>query len=126
MSLNRPTAAELITALREFLERDVAPQVSDATRFHLRVAGNVLGLLEREMAERPAADAHEIEGLRALLAREGALEELNAVLVERIRVGEFDEPAARRRLLAHLRGTTDAKLAIDNPKYAGNTAPTAA
>jgi hypothetical protein len=118
MALNRPTASELFAALREFLDRDVSPQVNDATRFHLRVAGNVLAMLEREMAQKPAADARELEALRALTGSDGTLGELNAALAERIRSGGFDEAMARRHLLAHLRATTDAKLAIDNPKYA--------
>jgi hypothetical protein len=118
MSLNRPTAAELLDALKEFLSRDVAPQVDAATQFQLRVASNVIAIVERELAQRPAADAAELDSLQALLGAPGSLENLNTRLVESIRKGDFDAPDAEQRLLAHLRVATAAKLAIDNPKWA--------
>jgi hypothetical protein len=122
MSLNRPTAAELLEAIAEFLARDVTPQVDAATQFQLRVASNVIAILSRELAQRPAADAAEHANLVALLGETGSAETLNARLVERIRAGHFDAPDAERRLLRHLRATTTDKLAIDNPRWAGGGA----
>ena len=40
---DRPTAAELVTAVREFLERDVMAATEGRVQFHTRVAVNVLG-----------------------------------------------------------------------------------
>lgn len=120
MALNRPTGAELLTALREFLEKSVAPQVDPATQFNLRIANNVLGIVERELAQKGPAEVTEIAGLTALLDGSGAGRDvgaLNRALVEKIRGGAFDAPAAQRTLLAHLKATTAAKLAIDNPRY---------
>ena len=120
MALNRPTGAELLAALREFLEKTVAPQVDGATQFNLRIANNALGIVERELAQRGPAEAAEIAGLRELLgtAGDGAdLRVLNQALVESIRAGAFDTPEAQPTLLAHLKATTAAKLAIDNPRY---------
>ena len=120
MALNRPMGGELLTALREFLEKTVAPQVDAATQFNLRIANNVLGIVERELAQKGPADEAEIAGVLVLLgeASRGAdLAALNHALVERIRSGAFDAPDARRAILAHLQATTAAKLAIDNPRY---------
>jgi hypothetical protein len=120
MALNRPTGAELLAALREFLEKTVAPQVDGATQFNLRIANNVLGIVERELEQRGPAGAAEVAGLRALLGKSSAgadLDALNQALVESIRAGAFDTTEARRPLLAHLKATTAAKLAIDNPRY---------
>ena len=120
MALNRPDGSDLIAALREFLDSDVAPQVDDATRFKLRIAANVLGIIERELTLRGPADAAELAGVSALLGEGAAgcgLADLNRILAGRIRAGAFDAPAARRQLLAHLKAATAAKLAIDNPRY---------
>ena len=122
MAVNRPSAAELLAAVREFLDKDVAPQVSGATQFHLRVAANVLAIVERELARKVPAEAAEVARLRTLVgAHDGGdadLSTLNRLLVDRIRAGAFDRPPGQRLLLAHLRATTTDKLAIDNPKYA--------
>ena len=120
MALNRPTGAELLAALREFLEKTVAPQVDGATQFNLRIANNVLGIVERELEQRGPAEAAEIAGLRELLgtAGDGAdLRVLNQALVEKIQSGDFDGGEAQRVLLRHLKAAGAAKLAIDNPRY---------
>ena len=117
MSVNRPTAWELLAAVREFLASEVTPQLRAATQFHLRVAANVLAIVERELAQRGGADAAELASLSALLEREGTLAQLNVHLVEAIRAGCFDAEPGRCALLAHLRQTTAVKLAIDNPRY---------
>jgi aminoglycoside phosphotransferase (APT) family kinase protein len=50
----RPTARELLAAVREFLTDDVLPQPGKLG-FHGRVAANVLALVDRELASRPIA-----------------------------------------------------------------------
>ncbi len=45
----RPTAAELVEAVREWVVGDVRAQASSRVAFHTRVAENVLGMLEREL-----------------------------------------------------------------------------
>jgi hypothetical protein len=44
-----PTTAELVEAVREFLEQQVMPGTEGALAFHARVAANVLGQVEREL-----------------------------------------------------------------------------
>ena len=47
----RPTAAELVAAVAEFLDTDVREATSGAVNFHARVAVNVLRTVERELAD---------------------------------------------------------------------------
>lgn len=113
---NRPTAAELIEAVREFLE-PLAPELSGRAAFLARVAGNVLSMVERELALAPEASVAEHARLTALLGQDGTLEALNRELCRRIRDGRLtlDSPG----LVAHLRRTTLDKVAVDQPGYAG-------
>lgn len=120
MSLNRPTGSELLDALREFLDTAVAPQVDATTRFNLRIAANVIGIVQRELQCKETADAVERERLLALMPDgpdDAGLDALNSELVRRIRSGCFEDPAAGADLLEHLKATTAAKLGIDNPRY---------
>jgi hypothetical protein len=112
-----PTAAELITAVREFLEEQALPQLEGRAAFHARVAANALAIVARQLELGPEAEAAEHERLRALLASEGTLDELNRELCRRIRSGELrlESPG----LVDHLRRTTLDKLAVDQPKYSG-------
>ena len=49
MTQDRPTAAQLVTAVREFLERDVMGATDGRVNFHARVAVNVLNTVAREL-----------------------------------------------------------------------------
>jgi hypothetical protein len=95
---DRPSAAELVEAAREFLEAEVLPLLDDRRlRFHLLVALNGLGIAQRELA---AGD----EG--GLTRTE--LEEL----ARRIRAGNVPEGA-----LAVLKEHVAAKLRVASPRY---------
>jgi hypothetical protein len=111
-----PTAAELVEAVREFLESEIFPAVEGRKRFHTRVAMNVLAIVQRELEEAPAADARERARLAGLMPGvTGSLGELNAELATRIREGSLD--TGREDLVEHLRATVRDKLAIANPRY---------
>jgi hypothetical protein len=45
----RPTASELLDAVREFLSGQVMPATTGQLAFHARVAANVLGIVAREL-----------------------------------------------------------------------------
>lgn len=115
--MDQPSAAELVTAVREFIEKHALPQLTGRTAFHGRVAANALAIVARELEQGPAAASAETSSLRALLGCEGTLEELNKELCRRLRDGRIDplDPALAR----HLVDTTLAKVAIDQPTYAG-------
>lgn len=104
-----PTAAGLVEAVREFLERDVLDATEGRVRFHTRVAINVLGMVERELllGSRQAAD--HAEGLQRLGV--GSEAELAAA----IRSGNLDDRVGD--VTEFLRETVRAKLEVANPKY---------
>ncbi|HEV7733865.1 MAG TPA: DUF6285 domain-containing protein [Candidatus Binatia bacterium] len=122
---DRPTAQELLAAVRYFLEHDIMPTLEGRRRFHTLVAANVLHIIERELT-------HEEPSLAAEWARLAALPNMNAGeiptslaalrttvrdltlrLSEKIRAGDFDDSPEVRE---HLRQTTVEKLRIANPR----------
>jgi len=115
MPTDRPNAAELVEAVREFLENHVTPNVEGQLAFHTRVAINALAIVERTMAQGGAMDAAELARLKALLNQDGGLADLNGELAQAIRAGEMDDQ--KDALLAHLRQTAEDKIALANPKY---------
>ncbi|MDP6345015.1 MAG: DUF6285 domain-containing protein [Alphaproteobacteria bacterium] len=115
MPTDRPTAEELVAAVRQHLIENLAPTLEGQPAFHLRVATNALGIVERTMAEGDAMDQRELDRLRELLGVDGDLIALNRELAERIKAGAFDD--RRETLLAHLRQTAIDKLRLSNPRY---------
>ena len=115
--MDQPSALELVTAVKEFIEQHAMPQLSGHTAFHARVAANALGILARELEFGPEANAGELGRLEALLCMKGSLDELNRELCRRIRTGDigFATPGFGE----HMRTTTIAKVAIDQPSYSG-------
>jgi hypothetical protein len=106
---DRPNAAELVAAVREFLEHDVLDTTDGRVRFHARVAINVLGIVERELALGPAQAAAHAERL-ARLGVGG-----DAELAAAIRAGDLDDRAAEVR--SALIESVRAKLRVANPRY---------
>ena len=114
---DRPTASELVAAVREYLERDVMAATEGRVAFHARVAVNVLGMVERELELGAAQDAEEHDRLVALLGRPGSVRELTETLARGIRDDTLDVPWSE--LVEAVRGTVRAKLEVANPRYLG-------
>jgi len=112
---NKPSAAELVGAVRSFLEQDAMPRLEGRAAFHARVAVNALAIVERELDAGPLAAAEEHARLRQLLGRDGSLDELSRELARRIRTRELEPSDAALR--THLWETTLAKVGIDQPRY---------
>jgi hypothetical protein len=115
---DRPTAAELLAAIADFLREEATPALDKADPrlgFQMRVAANSLAILEREARLGPAADAREHARLVKLLGRDGSLAELNAILARDLRLGQRDE--RDRELMTHLEATVADKIAIANPRW---------
>ena len=108
---------ELVTAVREFIEKHAMPELQGRTAFHARVAANALAIVARELEQGAPAAADEVERLKRLLGRDGSLDELNRELAAGIRAGRIaiDDPL----LAQHLIETTLAKVAVDQPNYSG-------
>lgn len=121
MTQPRPTAPELLEAVRAFLLDDILPELDGRKRFHARVAANVLEMVERELRDGPAADRAEHDRLAALLGGGGpadgaaSAESTAEVLAKLIRDGGVD--IANPDLVDHLRQTAAADVAITNPKW---------
>ena len=121
---DRPHAAELAAAVREFIETEILPGIDDPRlRFRALVAANGLGILERELTIGGPLVRREVESLLRLLGREVPIpedgdalrrvaSELNRDLARRIRAG-----AAPPGTLAHLVATVADKLRVASPRY---------
>ncbi|MFI7640097.1 DUF6285 domain-containing protein [Nonomuraea sp. NPDC049400] len=103
-----PTAAELVAAVRDFLETDVLPAVDGRVRFHTRVAINVLGMVEREIQLGPDQAREHAARLTDLGVAD------DAELAAAIREGRVADDDA---LVTALEQAVRAKLAVANPAY---------
>jgi aminoglycoside phosphotransferase (APT) family kinase protein len=106
---DRPTLAELVEAVREWVDSDVREGTEGRLSFHARVAVNALRMVEREVALEPGlSDAH-----RARLADLGCADDRE--LAARIRSGSFDDDVeeVRQAVAASVR----AKLLVANPAW---------
>jgi hypothetical protein len=120
---DRPEARELLEAVERFLRQDVVPALDGPRKLHARVAANVVAMVGREIARGDADLRVEWQGLVELLGRAGeapadtsallaAVRDANQELAERIRAGDADAGPFRDALLAHLKRSVDAKLAV--------------
>lgn len=95
--MDRPTAPELVEAVREYLEREILPTLDDhRLKFRTLVAMNALGIAIRELA---APDS-------------GMTDDELGELARRIRAGDVPEDA-----LALLKEHVAAKLRVASPRY---------
>jgi hypothetical protein len=104
---NRPTAAELVAAVAEFLETDVREGTGGAVNFHALVAANVLRTVERELLDDTADEPG------AALAALGFADEreLSAAITR----GDFDNRGSE--VLPCLRTLVLHRLAVAHPGY---------
>lgn len=90
-----PNGAEVLTAISEWLNDEIKPLVSGRSKFNLAVARNALGIVAREIVQRPVAT--------------------DAALAADLLAGRAD--LATPGLLARLRRAALDKLSADMPKY---------
>ncbi|MEM9035025.1 MAG: DUF6285 domain-containing protein [Actinomycetota bacterium] len=106
-----PSAAELVEAVREWLEADVLDGVDGRLRFHTRVAMNMLATVQRELELGPEQERAHRDRLAALGV------ETERALADAVRAGDFD--AREDELIAALRETVVDRLRVANPRYLG-------
>jgi len=105
----RPTAAELVEAVREWVDDDVRGATEGRVAFHARVAVNALRIVERQLALSPAQEQLHAAGLAELGCAD------DAELAARIRSGELDAQAEHvREVVAR---SVRAKLHVANPGW---------
>jgi aminoglycoside phosphotransferase (APT) family kinase protein len=90
----RPTASELLDAVRGFLTDDVIAATTGQVAFHARVAANVIGIVAREI---------ELGEFAPVSAK--------------TELGEFAPVSAETELAGELARSVAAKLAVANPRY---------
>lgn len=101
-SYGRPTAAELVAAVADFLDKDVRQATEGQVSFHARVAANVLRIVERELTDD-----------RATPDFLGYADE--AAFAAAIRDGDLDDRAAE--VLPALRALVSHRLDVAHPGY---------
>jgi hypothetical protein len=105
----RPTAAELVEAVAEYLQSGVMEKSSGRGAFEARVARNVLHIAEREMRLGPGIAQDHARRLADLgVASDGDL-------VTAIRAGRFDDDW--QRVGAVLAASARDQLRVANPSY---------
>jgi hypothetical protein len=103
----RPSAAELVAAVAEFLDGEVRSATTGAVNFHALVAANALRIVERELLDSEADTP--LVALDAL----GYPDE--DALAAAIRAGELD--GRDTEVMACLRALVRHRLAIAHPGY---------
>src|SRR5262249_12051723 len=103
----RPTAAELVAAVADFLDNDVRSSTEGQVNFHARVAANGLRIVERELTDDAA------EQIPARLSDPGFADEPQ--LASAIRAGTLDDRAGE--VLPTLRALVRQRLAVAHPGY---------
>jgi hypothetical protein len=125
---DRPTAIELVNAVRQYLESELLPTLTDARlKFQTLIAANVLSIAERELRSEEAELADEFafyadrlqlnDTPHTLLDLRAAVQKANERLCEHIRHGDYDEPAHFASLAKDLRRFIERKLQVANPRY---------
>ncbi len=118
MSLHdRPTVAELLAAVRAYLDEEVAASADRRARFRALIAANVLGIVEREL--RASADDADFDDdrLRALGYDSGEVDERRRRLCAEIRAGGYDAPERFAAAFDYAREAVLRKLAVSNPRF---------
>jgi hypothetical protein len=113
---DRPTAAELLDSVAEYLFAELRPEVPRGQRFKVLVAANVCAVVAREIRAGETPDQDDLALFGELLGKE--VDDVHAAateLWERIRSGELDDRIddLAPRLAEHVRR----KLEIARPGY---------
>jgi len=116
---DQPSVAELVQAVKNFIDETAGPNLTGHATFHARVASNVLSTVLRDLEQRPQSEPAERARLLDLLGDEAdqSTAALNETLSARIKAGEMTPETPG--LLSHLKATTIAQVEIDQPRYSG-------
>lgn len=124
---DRPTKAEILATVREWLLSGAAPALKShpALRFQALIAANVLGIVEREIALEPLLLREEWQWLQARLNLDADPEnetlpdhihQATTDLCARIRNGDYDSPEDFQTLLAEVKASVARKLKVNAGK----------
>lgn len=114
----RPTVSELLSDVAALLEDEVLDAVDGPLQHRVRVAANLVRMVEREVRLGPAADAAERERLALVLGDfDSDLKTLRNRLADRLAEPESLGLPWERAIYDALRATVRADLAISKPGY---------
>lgn len=108
---DRPSVVALVAAVRELLDGPVRDATAGTVQFQVRVAGNVLRTVERELT----LGGEQVARHADLLAGLGVADE--AALATAVRDGTLDHRLAE--VVAAVEETVRMRLAVDHPGYDG-------
>lgn len=121
VSLGKPDSVQLISAVKDFLRKDVSTQLDPHTAFQLKIACNVLDIVVREIDQVDDLNEESLKLLNSLLSTSkndnAALNDRYQDLCDAIRQGKIK--VDDKETLSTLKHITLQQLAIDNPKYSG-------
>lgn len=109
MPHDSPTSTQLLEAVREWIEADVMTSTRPPSRFHARVAANLLAIVEREIELGPEQAARHADRLDRL----GLADDV--ALAAAIRSGRLDDRLDLVRELVW--DSVRDKLRVANPAY---------
>lgn len=127
---DRPTATELLDAVRQHLEQHIIPAIKNDRKLYFQtlVSINVLKIIERELS---LHEVHLHQAWQALDNLSGtatplpprltelqtSLDTRHQALCEEIQGGVYDAPEDEARLLGYLLRLTEAQLQVANPLF---------
>ncbi len=130
---DHPTVAQLLDAVRRYLEEEIVPNTDGRRQFLARVSANTLQIVLRELEAEEEHLEREWAGLERLLgpmARPATRAELRAALrarneelCRRIRAGEADGGEWSRRVWEHVRTVVRDKISVTNPGFLAPASP---
>ncbi|HIN73447.1 MAG TPA: hypothetical protein EYM94_01515 [Gammaproteobacteria bacterium] len=113
MIFDRPTSAELVEAVSEFLEKEIKTTLPNHLAFKTQIAINVLNIVKREQENKELLTKESKEILLTLLSNP---EQANInQLAAQIASGKLD--LEDKKLQKALIEITKKKISVDNPKY---------
>ena len=115
MIFDRPTSAELVEVVSEFLEKKIKSNLPDHLAFKTQIAINVLNIVKRELQNEEVL-TKESRVILLTLFKDSDSDKANIEeLAKQIKTGELK--LENKELQEALIEITKKKISVDNPKY---------
>ena len=115
MIFDRPTSAELVEVVSEFLEKKIKSNLPDHLAFKTQIAINVLNIVKRELENEEVLTKESREILLTLFKDSDSDKANIEELAKQIKTGELK--LENKELQEALIEITKKKISVDNPKY---------
>ena len=115
MIFDRPTSAELVEVVSEYLEKKIKSNLPDHLAFKTQIAINVLNIVKRELQNEEVLTKESREILLTLFKDSDSDKANIEELAKQIKTGELK--LENKELQEALIEITKKKISVDNPKY---------